>query len=97
MVRLDNGVRGMIDYILSDANDKILERDYLSEAASAELIIACVTGIESDEDKAKEAIQGIWKSIKAGQTVRIQHPDTKVSMIFQIPSLKKERDAHTQH
>jgi len=83
----------MIDYILSDADDTILDRDYLTEKAAGELIIGCLSGIMADPKQVHEANKQIWKAINEGKSVSIDNPDTGVSMIFQQPSLKKERDA----
>ena len=86
----------MIDFILSDANDKILDRDYLSEKAARELVVGAITGLVPNPKQVQVEVHNIMKAINDGQTIKIQNPSSKVSMTFQIPSLKKEHQAHKE-
>lgn len=81
----------MIQFIMK-RGEKVLEQDMLSPAAAKELIIGAVTGLVPDVDKAQEQIHDIWKAINDGHTIAINSP-AGVSMIFQVFSPKKERQA----
>ena len=82
----------MITYILRQ-NDVEVDRDFLTTKAATELIVGAIVGLVPDSKSAQEQVHGILKAIQEGQTVEIKNPATSTAMIFQIPSLKKEREA----
>lgn len=74
-----------------------LERDKLSLKAAADLILGICMGLYPEPKQAQIEAHNICTAIESGQTVEIKHPTNGSRMVFQIPDLKREREAQTTH
>lgn len=74
-------------------NGKELERDMLSPQATKEMIIGAITGLVPDTKEAAKQINECFAAVMEGQPVAIENKPTGISMHFQIPSLKKEKES----
>ena len=80
-----------IDFISYQGLQEI-ERDKLSIKAAADLILDVCMRLYPNPKEAQVNAHNICKTIEKGQTVEIKHPTNGSRMVFQIPSLRKEKE-----
>ena len=82
-----------IDFIMKQGLQE-LDRDKLTLKAAADLILSAMMGLYPNPKQAQTEAHNACKAIESGQTIEIKNPTTNVCLIFQVPDIKKEREAH---